>query len=141
MKYRYKRVPTNIEPAGYSTQPLVQVSLRYRNRTVRLRALIDSGAADCIFHQSVGQALGIDVESGLEKGYTGIAGQTVTGYVHSLMLQVPGFPEWIQIEAGFIESDVISLLGQSGFFDNYQIIFERYRGRFEVNSRTRFHAG
>lgn len=138
MKFRYKRLPDNVDPKGYSTHPLIQVRLSYGHKALNLRALIDSGAADCLFHKSVGLALGIDVESGAPKTYTGIASQSVTGHVHPLKLQVQGFSEWIHVEAGFIDSDVIPLLGQSGFFDNYQILFERYRGRFEVNSRTRF---
>jgi hypothetical protein len=86
----------------------------------------------------VGKLLGIEVETGVSKTYKGIARQSVKGYVHPLKLQIQGFSEWVHVEAGFIESDVIPLLGQTGFFHNYQIIFERYRGRFEVNSRTRF---
>lgn len=138
MRFRYKKIPSDVDPAGYSTQPYIQVSIRYKSKALNLRALIDSGAADCLFHRSVGMALGIDIESGETKTYTGIANQSVVGYVHSVSLQVQGISEWVPIEAGFINADLVSLLGQSGFFDNFQIVFERYRGRFEVNSRTRF---
>ena len=138
MKFRYKRVPSDVDPAGYSTQPYIQVTLRHKNKALNLRALIDSGAADCIFHKSVGAALGIDIEAGEPKTYTGLANQSVVGYVHPVSLQVQGISEWVPIEAGFIDADLISLLGQSGFFDNFQIVFERYRGRFEVNSRARY---
>ena len=138
MRFRYKKIPSNIDPAGYSTQPYIQVSLRYKNTALNLRALIDSGAADCIFHKSVGTALGINIESGEAKNYTGIASQSVVGYLHPVSLQVQGMAEWVAIEAGFIDADLVPLLGQSGFFDNYQIVFERYRGRFEVNSRARY---
>lgn len=138
MRFRYKKIPSDIDPSGYSTQPYVQVSVRHKGKALNLRALIDSGAADCIFHRSVGVALGIDIESGETKTYTGIANQSVLGYVHPISLQVQGISEWVPIAAAFIDADLVSLLGQSGFFDNYQIVFERYRGRFEINSRTRF---
>jgi len=138
MKFRYKRVPSDIVSTGYSTDPYIQVRLRYKNKAVNLRALIDSGAADCLFHKSFGVALGIDVQSSQPKSYTGIAGQSLIGYVHPVSLQVQGMAEWVSIEAGFIDADLVSLLGQSGFFDNFQIVFERYRGRFEVNSRARY---
>src|SRR5438132_13636870 len=103
-----------------------------------LRALIDSGAADCMFHRSIGEALGIDIESGAAKDYTGIARQSVVGYVHEIGLRVQGMSEWVMIQAAFIDSQLIPLLGQEGFFESFQVVFERYRGRFEVNSRSRY---
>ena len=57
MKFRYKRIASDVDPSGYTLHPLIQVSLRYGNRAVDLRALIDSGAADCMFHRSIGEAL------------------------------------------------------------------------------------
>ena len=138
MKFRYTRVPDNLNPKGYSIYPFLQVRLGFKSKALNLRGLIDSGAVDCLFHRTIGEALGMDIDSGTPKTYAGIAGQEVTGYVHSIKLQVQGFSEWVQIEAGFIDIDFVPLLGESGFFDNYQIVFERYRGRFEVNSRTRF---
>jgi hypothetical protein len=138
MKFRYKKIPSNVDPAGYTLHPLIQVTLRYKNRALDLRALIDSGAADCLFHRSIGEALGIDIESGSPKDYTGIARQSVVGYVHEIGLRVQGMSEWVKIDAAFIDAQVIPLLGQGGFFDSFQVVFERYRGRFEVNSRTRY---
>lgn len=138
MKFRYKRIASDVDPAGYTQHPLIQVTLRYGSRAVDLRALIDSGAADCLFHKSIGEALGIDVESGKPKNYTGIARQSVVGYVHEIGLRVQGMSEWVTIQAAFIDDQVIPLLGQEGFFDSFQVVFERYRGRFEVNSRARY---
>jgi hypothetical protein len=138
MKFRYKRIASDVDPVGYTLHPLVPVSLRYKNRAIDLRALIDSGAADCVFDRSIGAALGIDIESGRLKNYTGIARQSVVGYVHEIELRVQGMSEWIKIEAAFIDAQVVPLLGQQGFFDSFQVVFERYRGRFEVNSRARY---
>ena len=89
-----------------------------------------------MFHRSIGEALGIDIESGRVKDYTGIARQSVVGYVHEIGLRVQGMSEWVKIQAAFIDSQIIPLLGEGGFFDNFQVVFERYRGRFEVNSRA-----
>ena len=111
MKFRYKRVPSDVDPAGYSTQPYIQVTLRHKNKALNLRALIDSGAADCIFHKSVGAALGIDIEAGEPKTYTGLANQSVVGYVHPVSLQVQGISEWVPIEAGFIDALVVGTIG------------------------------
>ncbi|PYS24027.1 MAG: hypothetical protein DMF72_06865 [Acidobacteria bacterium] len=138
MKFRYKKIASDVDPKGYTLHPVIQVTLRDGNRAIDLWALIDSGAADCLFPRSIGEALGIDIESGRFKNYTGIARQSVVGYVHKIELRVQGMSEWVKIEAAFIDAQVIPLLGEGGFFDSFQIVFERYRGRFEVNSRARY---
>ncbi|MDX6444059.1 MAG: hypothetical protein QOH71_1133 [Blastocatellia bacterium] len=55
--------------------------------------------------------------------------------MHSVQLQVTGLDHWIEIEVGFITREIIPLLGQSGFFENYQVIFEHFRRQFEVNTK------
>jgi hypothetical protein len=100
-----------------------------------VRCLLDSGAIDSIFHSSIARVLGIDLTSGRPKEYTGIAGQTILAYLHPIQLQVQGFHERITLEAAFTDAHELALIGQTGFFDEYQVTFERYRGRFEIKSR------
>lgn len=85
------------------------------------------------------EVLGIDVQAGRLKRFVGIAaGHFVEAYMHGLQMQIQGFSEKIDLEVGFTDSDWVSgILGQSGFFDNYRVTFERFRGRFEVTSRAR----
>lgn len=99
-------------------------------------ALVDSGATDCIFSASFGEALGIDVRSGRSHEFQAYDRQTSKGYTHNVKLQVPGFLHWIDIDAVFIDSEVMPILGQQGFFESYQIIFERFKRQFEINTKT-----
>lgn len=140
MKFRYRKLPSNQHASGFVGVPLLQVRLINDERHKDVMALLDTGADDCMFHSSVAQILGIDLADGEEKEYTGIGGQTVECYVHPVELQVQGFNERIEIMAAFTEQNALAILGQSGFFDNYQVIIERYRWRFEVKSRTHLHA-
>jgi hypothetical protein len=91
--------------------------------------LIDSGAADCLFDRDVANDLGITLaDSDVKREYFGVGGQSVIGHIHQIRFQVHGFAEWIEIEVGFIDAQLpYQLLGQSGFFDNYEISFQRYR--------------
>ena len=100
--------------------------------------LVDSGAADCLFDRDLADDLGIELkDSDLKREYFGVGGQSVIGHIHSIRFQIQGFSEWIDIEVGFIDAKLpFQLLGQSGFFDNYEISFQRYRGRFEIKSRS-----
>jgi hypothetical protein len=99
-------------------------------------SLVDSGASDCIFAASLGQVLGIDVPTGKPFEFHGFDMRDVRGFAHKVQLQVNGFPHWIEIEAVFIESEVLPILGQRGFFEHYQVVFERYKRQFEINTKT-----
>lgn len=140
MKFKYRRLRDKSGTAlQHARLPLLPVRLAYGGRHIDLVCLIDSGAGDCLFDAEVADELGIDVESGEEREYFGFNGQGTIGYVHPVRLQVYGFSEWIDLSAGFIEGLPVSLLGQSGFFDSYEVSFMRYRGRFELKSRTFLH--
>jgi predicted aspartyl protease len=121
--------------------PMLQVRLAYGDKHSDVVALVDSGAADSLFDRDVAEDLGIDLKSSSEqREYFGVAGQSVIGYIHRIQLQVQGFAEWIDMEAAFLDAkQPYQLLGQSGFFDNYEVTLRRYRGRFEVRSRTHLH--
>lgn len=79
--------------------------------------------------------MGIDVRAGRPKTYFGIAQQASPGFMHAIQLKVTGIEQWITFEAGFVIADIPPLLGQTGFFETYQITFERFRYQFEVNTR------
>jgi len=135
MKIRYLKLPDSHSPGSYSWYPLLQVCMRYGRKGRVFHALVDSGAIDCVFPESLGRLLGIEVTSGKPKTYYGIAKQAAPGFMHTVDLQVTGLDQWITLEVGFVSADINPLLGQNGFFEKYQIIFERFRHQFEVNTR------
>jgi Aspartyl protease len=140
MKYKYRKIPDDTDPSKrWTARPILQVRLYYGPNRQDIRCLVDSGADDCLFHTSVGDRLGIDVQAGRLKRFAGIAaGHFVEAYMHALQMQIQGFSEKIDLEAGFTDSEwVYGILGQSGFFANYRVTFERFRGRFEVTSRSK----
>ena len=138
MQFDYRKEPNLALPSKqWIKRPKLQVRLFNGSNYTDIVCLVDSGADDCMFHSSVAAVLGINVPSGRFKQYGGIAqGHTVDAYLHTIELQVYRLPERIRIEAAFTDSAGIDgLLGQSGFFENYQVIFEGYRGKFEINPR------
>jgi hypothetical protein len=34
-----------------------------------------------------------------------------------------------------LESEVMPILGQQGFFESYQVVFERFKRQFEINTK------
>lgn len=136
-KYRYLR-DTSSSERQFIKLPLLQVRLASRRTQSSVVGLVDTGATDCLFDRDVAEDLGIILsDSDLQREYFGVGGHPLVGHVHRLQLQIQGFSEWTEIEAAFIDAPLpFQILGQSGFFDNYEISFQRYRGRFEIKSRT-----
>lgn len=97
-----------------------------------MHALVDSGAIDTLFPASLAGELGIDLLSGVRKVYFGLGGNSAVGYLHDCHLQVQGFKQWTPLRIGFVDTIRVPLLGQSGFFEHYQIIFERFKYQFEL---------
>jgi predicted aspartyl protease len=139
-KYRYLRDSSGLG-RDYIRLPLLQVRLGFGENRADVVGLVDTGATDCLFDRDVADVLGIKfADSDVTREYFGVAGQSVMGHIHSIRFQIQGFSESIEIEAGFIDAKLpYQLLGQAGFFDNYEINFKRYRGRFEIKSRSLLH--
>jgi hypothetical protein len=135
--FDYSRVPNYAVPRKqWVKRPRLPVTLFNGDKRQNMYALIDSGADDCLFHSSIGKRLGIDVPSGTFKRFGGIT-EGIDAYMHPIQLQVQGFSERILIIAGFTDADgVDGLLGQAGFLESYQVIFERYHWQFVVIDRS-----
>jgi hypothetical protein len=94
--------------------------------------LVDSGSAQILMNPQIGEALGIDITSGEVASYGGING-SVIGYKHSLKFRLAGDTQECEVECAFAPiGSVEGLLGQTGFFDNYKVVFEKYENQFEV---------
>jgi hypothetical protein len=138
MQFNYRKEPDHTKPKkDWIKRPKLQVKLFNGSLSTDLICLVDSGADDCMFHSSIGDVLGIDLKSGSLKRFGGIAeGVVVDCYLHPIELQIYGFSERISVVAAF--SDQVGaggLLGQSGFFENYKVDFEGYRGKMEITSK------
>jgi hypothetical protein len=119
--------------AKWIARPMVDVCLHANGKSVKVRSIVDSGADNCLFHHSVEEILEIDIMSGKKIPITGIYGSPVDVYFHSLEMQVVGLQNRNSVEVGFVYSDNIGgLLGQSGFFDNHKIIFEKSKDTVEI---------
>lgn len=55
------------------------------------------------------------------------------GYLHQLNLSMQGLPS-VDLLVAFTETDEpgMPILGQRGFFDNFQIRFQRYKDLIEI---------
>lgn len=121
---QYRVYPDKQGLPTYAAFLPVQISLHSANspRTKRFEALIDSGAARCLYHASLAAAIGLDLKSGEVEALSGIGGTDIS-WLHDITLYTFGGP--IKMRAGFKENlPIAALLGMNGFFDHFNITFE-----------------
>jgi hypothetical protein len=133
MERKYRHFRNRIaNTSEYGKLPLLEVRLSHGENYIDVDCLVDSGAVDSMFHTDVADELGIDLQGLEEREYFGIDGKIMPGRIAPIQLHVKGLVDPIDIEVAFVEGNEIPLLGQSGFFDNYEIRFQRFKGRFEI---------
>ena len=130
---RYKTAEGHLE-----SLPILSVRIACNRKHQQVWALIDSGADMCIFNSSIAQMLDVDIKSGREFQLNGLVGGSVSIWIHQVNLTV-GELGSINTNAAFTEfEDTPSLcvLGQRGFFDNFQIRFQRYKNLIEIYPKS-----
>lgn len=137
MKFRYKTYEDHTNDEGdLVLYPLVRVTLKHGRKSVELDCLVDSGASDSLFSVEIADALGIDLSKARQNIYLGIGETTVVGYKAMVQMRLSGFDQWISVSVGFTSQNDMSLLGHSGFFENYEITFRAYSNQLEIRSRN-----
>src|SRR5258708_39768657 len=88
MKFRYRKVPDNTNPKkSWISRPYVNVRLFCGSQYDDVRALIDTGADNSLFHSSIAKNLGIDLKAGRFQEFAGIAaGSTIDVYFHPILV-------------------------------------------------------
>jgi hypothetical protein len=126
VRFAYKNYPTSKGIDDWWAALPVQLSnpAKHSPPCRKFEAIIDSGAAMCIFHSSIGQSIGLNIQKGEEDETTGISGNPTKIYLHNVSLHIPG-GHVIKIRAGFTdELPVAGLLGRTGFFEHFKITFD-----------------
>jgi hypothetical protein len=117
--------------------PLLWVSFTSpeTGQSAAVLGMIDSGTAEILLHTGIGEAMGIDIASGEKALYGGIGG-VIEGYKHTLRMQVRGDRNTYEVACAFAPIEGMdALFGQRGFFENYKVVFEKYKNQIEVIAR------
>ena len=130
MKFRYKKF-------GQFLRPVIPIRIKNKDRSVDYEVLVDSGADLCIFDAEIGELIDIDIVTGRRELVGGIAGQTAEYFIHSVEIEVGGWP--YKIEAGFLPRVAgdfnYGVVGQRGFFDIFVVKFDRIKEEIELKGR------
>jgi hypothetical protein len=127
-QFPYRKEPTrpsSAYPHRHSIpRPRIEFRLTHGNRFVKLLALVDSGADDCLFPLEVAHFLRLPLKRDAVHHYGGIGSGTITATFGTVILEVG---KWkIPLYAGFSDSPTaVPILGQNGFFSQFEITFNR----------------
>jgi hypothetical protein len=137
MTFRYKLVRyANGEKARI---PAVRVRLTRKQQHQDFWAIIDSGADISVFSASIAKTLSIDVTSGKPITLNGLVeGKDLPAYIHQVHITITEIGSGVDIPVAFSQTEEpgMALLGQRGFFDNYQIRFLRFKDQIEVYPKS-----
>jgi len=116
-------------------RPFIPLTLRYHNQSLKIKALVDSGADFCMFDGELLNLLAPDLDlNTLEKISLGGIGGTATGYATHIEIGVDdtffSVPAVFSFE--FSPDEFGGLAGQLGFFDAFTIQFDRANKAFHL---------
>ena len=116
MKFQYR-----FEKENYL--PIVEVILKFKNERIRTDALVDSGAAMCLFKGEIGRALGINIVGGEKKIFQGVSAKLL-GYIHEIEITIADKTFKTKVAFSDDLSTSFNLLGRLGIFDKFSITFK-----------------
>ena len=85
MKFRYKQYGSGV------SRPVIPITIKHGNKSIRYEALVDSGADACFFHAEVGEWLGLDIKTGKAEEVFGIGGKASVYYRHKIVIEIGGW--------------------------------------------------
>jgi hypothetical protein len=125
VRFTYKNYPNTTDPDDWLAVLNVQISnsAKHSPPSRKFEAVIDSGASICLFHSSVGEGIGLNIEKGERQETIGVSGAPTAIYRHTIHLHFLG--NMFKIRAGFLaELPFGGLLGRIGFFEHFKITFD-----------------
>ncbi len=140
MKFKYKKIPLSekSELFGHSIlRPIIPIQIIGKEDYFDYEVLIDSGADICIFDGSIGEALGINITSGIPTSFSGVQNlEPSEAYLHNIKISVGGHKLSIPAVFSFdISTRGYGILGQKGFFDIFTVKFDYPREEIELKAK------
>jgi len=114
--------------------PVIDIVLRGpTNKTIHLKALVDSGASFSVFRPEVAHYLGISLEKGKKIYLTGIGGK-ILGYLHTLSITIGKKTFMCKIVFSLEFNVSLNLLGRDNFFTPFVISFIEKKRKIVIES-------
>jgi hypothetical protein len=97
--------------------------------------IIDSGAQDCLVNIELAKRLKVDLRSCASVPLGGASGEGAVGYLYQeAKLRITDFDFELTTPVIFAPFPAELILGQKGFFDHFQVLFEKNKGIFKLTT-------
>lgn len=132
---QFNTPPSPAFPEGrIAYRPLLLLTLASGQTHLSCYAIVDSGADFCLFPLSFALALGLDPLTGTLDGSAGLGTYNIPTYFWTIGLSIQRIVSY-DVHCGFtsgLEDWGLGLLGQSGFFDRFKILFDHQNGLYHL---------
>jgi len=118
---------------GEQSFPVIDVELKGKNKTLTVKALVDSGATFSIFRTEIADYLRIEIEKGKSIYLEGVGGR-ILGYLHSLTLKVGDKSFTCKVVFSHEFTISFNILGRDNFFLPFIISFAEKAKKVTVES-------
>lgn len=140
LRFKYQTFPASPLPAFPARQsvcrPVIDIRLLFDKKSTQYKVLLDSGADFCIFHAEIADLLELPVKSGKKITFFGTGGTPQDAYFHTIKIELGGWP--MDLYCGFsyeMQTLPYGLLGQTGFFDRFKVIFDYSTKQIELKPK------
>lgn len=128
VEFAYTDLPIKALPTAkrsvFVSRPIIPLTILYKDRLVQYQALLDTGADYNVFHADIADYLGINLTKGKTIRITGIGGDSIKGYLHTVEIKVgKKLISTTIIFSRQIPDNAIAVLGNQGFFDHFSVTF------------------
>jgi len=130
--FPYKKLKNN------TIRPIIPIVVNYGTKGLKYEVLVDSGADICVFDAEVGEALGIDIKTGIKDEIKGIDGVGLECWFHEVKLTVLG-EAIVTTKVAFtygLPSVGIGIVGQAGFFEKFVVRFDYSNNKVSITKNN-----
>lgn len=113
-------------------RPIIPILLKSKNTFIFDRALVDSGADNCIFSIDIANLLGIKLSQKDMVPFSGISQGKVVGYWSELTIRVGKVAYATPVIFAEISNFGHGIQGQRGFFDHFDVRLSYQRQVIEI---------
>lgn len=128
-EFSYSDFPVRANPSAKRTilisRPIIPLTILYKDRFVQYQALLDTGADYNVFHADIADYLGIMLTQGKSMRITGLGGDSIKGYLHTVEIKVgKNLVKTSIIFSRNIPDNATAVLGNQGFFNHFCVTFD-----------------
>ena len=131
LEYEYTRRYSHKTGKCIFYSPIIEVEIINGGKSIKVSAMIDSGCDTTTLDQELAQMIGVDLSKGSNVLVKGPSGGNSGGVEADIQINLEGnkFTSRVVVVKDLAFA---MLLGQDNFFEYFDVLFERSKGKFSI---------